>query len=176
MRTLSVMALIRRLATFAALAASIGCSGENRPEPDARAEDGRSRQVADASSSRASDAPLCDRIDDDAALTPSGAEPLQHPGVEAANSESRCMVLFGVDMPIGALRSFYRTTLGDLGYEITSYRDGDGIVTGNLSRTFLRATKPGRQVNLQIDEFDPAETTLARHAANVKLQIDAMRD
>lgn len=86
------------------------------------------------------------------------------------------MVLFGVDMPIGALRSFYRSTLEDLGYDVTSYRDGEGIVTGNLSRTFLRATKPGRQVNLQIDEFDPAETTLSQHSANVKLQIDAMRD
>lgn len=29
------------------------------------------------------------------------------------------------------------------------------------------------EVNLQIDEFDPSETTLARHTANVKLQIDA---
>lgn len=162
--------------TLGLLVVATACGGEGDSRSEASPNGSMRDATAEAPSAGAPDTPLCDRIDDDAALTPSGADPLQHPGVEAANSESRCMVLFGVDMPIGALRSFYRSTLGDLGYEITSYRDGDGIVTGNLSRTFLRATRPGRQVNVQIDEFDPAETTLARHTANVKLQIDAMRD
>lgn len=152
------------------------CGGDTPPRSSDHSESAPQRGDPAATAGRGSTTLLCSRIEDDEALTPGGAEALENPGIQAANSERRCMRGFGVDMPIGELRGFYRSTLADLGYELTTYREGDGIMQGNLSRTFLRASKPGRQVNLQIDEFDPDETTLARHTANVKLQIDAARD
>ncbi|MDX1577031.1 MAG: hypothetical protein R3266_01040 [Gemmatimonadota bacterium] len=132
--------------------------------------------AAEASRAGTPDTALCERIEDDEALTPADAAPLAIPGIQEANSTHRCLTAFGVNMEIGELRGFYRTTLDELGYEITNYQEGDGIARGNLSRTLLRATRPDMQVNLQIDEFDPTETTLARHTANVKLQVDAARD
>lgn len=117
---------------------------------------------------------LCDRIEDDEALTPNGAERLEVPGLAEANSERRCIFAFGVDMAIDDVRRFYRSTLPGRGYEMVRDEEMEGIVTGNLSRTFIRATKTDLQTNVQIDEFDP-EAGLSEHRVNVKLQFDAMR-
>lgn len=158
-----------------AVAAACGGDGAERATAD-EADPGSARSAAPAPGRPQSlqEGLLCNRIDDDGALTPTGAEPLQHPGVDAANSESRCMVLVGVNMPIGELRSFFRSALVDLGYEVTDEREGEGIVQGNLSRTFVRASKEARAARVQIDEYDPSHTTLSRHTAVAKIQIDAM--
>lgn len=155
------------------LVVATACGGEGDARSEASPDGSVRGSAAEAPSAGAPDTPLCERIEDDEALTPSIAEPLAIPGIREANSTRRCLTAFGVDMAIGELRGFYRSTLEELGYEVTSYREDDGIAQGNLSRTLLRAMKPGLQVNLQIDEFDPSATTLARHTANVKLQIDA---
>jgi hypothetical protein len=115
---------------------------------------------------------LCDRIDDDEALTPPGAEPLDMPDITGLSGERRCMVVFGVDMPHDELRQFHRSALGDLGYEIGDWVEGEGIVSGNLGRTFVRATKPGLHANLTIDEFDPEETPLSDHRIQARMQFD----
>lgn len=49
------------------------------------------------------------------------------------------------------------------------------IARGNLSRTMIRATRPGLQVNITVDELDPAQTSMAEYEAHVRLQIVAMR-
>lgn len=123
-----------------------------------------------------SDELLCDVIQDDEALTPAAAEPIEIPGVREANNERRCMRAFGVDMAIEEVRAFYRSTLADRGFEIDHFIEGDGIARGNLSRTLIRATRPGLQVNMTVDEFDPAETPIAEYGVQAKLQINSMGD
>lgn len=167
--------------------ATAACGGEadGRSEPDAGPDDpsptvstaptegaGTSSSVAEARS----DEPLCDVIEDDEALTPAGSEAIEVLGVGEANNERRCMLTFGVDMPIEEVRSFYRSTLADRGFEIDHFIEGDGIARGNLSRTMIRATRPGLQVSLTVDEFDPAETPIAQYSIQAKLQFDASGD
>lgn len=147
---------------------------ETRATAEERAAEG-APAAPSAASDRDDGGLLCDRIDDDEALTPAGAEPLDIPGLREANNERRCIFAFGVDMEIAEVRDFYRSALRDLEYEIVRYDEAEGIARGNLSRTFLRATKPGLQVNLQADEFDPEESGLSEHRVNVKLQFDVMR-
>lgn len=161
------------------IAVAVGCGGDGARRTTAEQPDvGSARSVGAASlnAETARDGRLCDRIEDDEVLIPGGAEALQNPGVEAANTERRCMRAFGVDMPIGELRGLYRSTLADLGYEVTDYTEGKGIMRGNLSRTSIRASRSGLRAVVQIDEFDPAETPMASHTANVELQIDATGD
>lgn len=83
----------------------------------------------------------------------------------------RCVFVLAADTPIGEVRGFYRSTLADRGYKIADWMNGQGIVEGNLARTFVRAMKPG-QLNLTIDEFDPEATRLSDHKIHVKLQLD----
>lgn len=117
---------------------------------------------------------LCDRIGDDEALTPPDALPVDMPDLASLNGERRCMVVFGVDMPHDDLREFHRSALGDLGYEIADWVESEGIVQGNLARTFVRATKPGLHANLTIDEFDPDETPLSDHRIQARMQFDVV--
>lgn len=73
-------------------------------------------------------------------------------------------------MPIEEAHGFYRSTLSDVGYEIARFDEGDGIARGNLSRTSIRAMKPGLQVSLQLDEFDLAQTPIADFRVQGKVQ------
>lgn len=150
-------------------------AGPDDPSPAAAAP---AEEVGPTSSSVAEarpDEPLCDVIDDDEALTPAGAEPIDIPGVGEANNERRCLLDFGVDMPIEEVRGFYRSTLADRGFEMDHFIERDGIARGNLSRTMIRATQPGLQVNVTVDEFDPSQTPIAEYRVQGKVQIDAMR-
>lgn len=152
-----------------ALAACGGSAeaGKSQEKPGAVERDG---PAATAGGDR--EALLCDAIDDDDALTPDGAVTLDIPGISEANYEQRCLLVFGVDTPID-IRRFYRTRLSERGYEIVRDDETDGMMSGNLSRTFLRASKPGLYANLTIDEFDPASTA-SEHRVTVRLQLDAM--
>lgn len=162
---------MRSIATLALLALITACGDESRS--GSTSEDMRADGSPAASSSpSAGDGLLCDRIDDDEALTPPGAEPLDMPDITGLSGERRCMVVFGVDMPHDDLRQFHRSALGDLGYEIADWVEGEGIVSGNLGRTFIRATKPGLHANLTIDEFDPDETPLSDHRIQARMQFD----
>lgn len=159
---------------FIAVAVAVACGGEakNQANVDERsAEAGRAASSSGALSD--DEGPLCDRIEDDEALTPDGAETLAIPGVQEANYGGRCMLAFGVDMPLDDIRRFYRETLPARGFEIVRDDEMAGMMSGNLSRTFMRATKPGLQANLTIDEFEP-ESSLSEHRLTVKLQLDAM--
>lgn len=176
---------MRRPTMLLVLAVAAACGGDTDARATAERTDARATaertaaEDAAAASSPAADRedeePLCDRTDDDEALTPAVAEPLEIPGVREANTQRRCMLSFGVDMAIADVRRFYRTTLPERGYEIVRDAEEEGIVTGNLSRTSLRATKPGRQASVQIDEFDPEPSALSEHRVNVRLQLDAVR-
>jgi hypothetical protein len=115
---------------------------------------------------------LCDRIDDDEALTPPGTEPLDLPDLASLNGERRCLFVIAADTSIEEVREFYRSALSDRGYEIADWVDAEGIVKGNLARSFVRATKPDLHVNLTIDEFDSQATPLSEHRIQVKLQFD----
>lgn len=115
---------------------------------------------------------LCDRIDDDEALTPRGARELDMPEITSSNGERRCMVVFGVDAPHEEVREFYRSILSDRGYEIADWVEGEGITRGNLGRTFIRATKPGTSLNVTIDEFDREATRLSDYRIQGKMQFD----
>lgn len=163
-------------AVLVALIFGVACGGEgNAPgatRDSAGGETADTRDAADADEGE--EGSLCGRISDDEALTPEGAELLESPGLQEANNQGRCIFAFGLDMAIEEVRGFYRETLGDLGYEIVHYDESDGIARGNLSRTFLRASKPGMQLNLQADEFDPEESGISEHTVNVKLQFDRM--
>lgn len=115
---------------------------------------------------------LCDRIDDDEALTPPGARELDMPEITSSSGERRCMVVFGVDASHEEVRQFYRSALADRGYEIADWTEGEGIVEGNLGRTFIRATKPGTSLNVTIDEFDREATRLSDYRIHGKMQFD----
>lgn len=184
MRTTRHLGIVTALILSVA-AAACGGEADARSDRDAAPEDGpaaASAAPAERSDPRLpsgevrSDELLCDVIEDDEALTPAGAEPIEIPGVREANYERRCMLAFGVDMAIEEVRAFYRSTLADRGFEIDHFIEGDGIARGNLSRTIIRATRPGLQVNMTVDEFDPAETPIAEYGVQAKLQIDAMGD
>lgn len=167
---------MRRPTMLLVLGVAAACGGDtdaHAPAERTAAEDAAA--VSSPASHREDGEPLCDRTDDDEALTPDGAEPLEIPGVREANTERRCMRAFGVNMAIADVRRFYRTTLPERGYEIVRDAEEEGIVSGNLSRTSLRATKPGLQVSLQVDEFDPEASALSEHRVNVRLQLDAVR-
>jgi hypothetical protein len=162
---------LRSIATLALLALITACGDESRS--GSTSEDMRADGSPAASSSPpAGDGLLCDRIDDDEALTPPGAVPLDMPDITGLSGERRCMVVFGVDMPHEDVRQYHRSALEDLGYEIADWVEGEGIVQGNLGRTFVRATKPGLHANLTIDEFDPDETPLSDHRIQARMQFD----
>lgn len=153
--------MTRRPVCLALLVCLTACSSEGQ---EAGATTGAERGVRP-------DGLLCDRIDDEA-LTPPGAEPLDMPDLAGLSSEQRCVFVVAADMPVQEVRAFYRSALADRGYEVADWTDGEGIVQGNLARTFIRATKPGLQVHLTIDEFDPAATPLSDHRIHVKFQFD----
>jgi hypothetical protein len=168
------------------IAAASACSDEAdaRSDMDGASEDPRAaasaapaeRSEPSSSSGEArSDELLCDVIEDDEALMPPGGQTIDVPGVGTANSERRCIFALGVDTPIEEARGFYRSRLADLGYQIDRFDEGDGIARGNLSRTSIRAMKPGLQVSLQLDEFDPSQTPIADYRVQGRVQIDAMR-
>lgn len=150
-------------------------AGPDDPSPAAAAPAEEAGPTSSPVAEERPDAPLCDVIDDDEALTPAGAEPIEIPGVGEANNERRCILAFGVDMPIEEVRDFYRSTLADRGFEMDHFTERDGIARGNLSRTMIRATQPGLQVNVTVDEFDPSQTPIAEYRVQGKVQIDAMR-
>lgn len=170
------MRRVRAVVILSLSVATAACGGEadGRSEPDA-GPDEPSPTVSASPTEARSDEPLCAVIEDDEALTPAGAEPIEIPGVGEANNERRCLLDFGVDMPIEEVRSFYRSTLADRGFEMDHFIERDGIARGNLSRTMIRATQPGLQVNVTVDEFDPSQTPLAEYRVQGKVQIDAMR-
>lgn len=172
------MRRVRAVMILSLSVATAVCGGE--AEADGRSEldagpDDPSPTVSAAPAEARSDEPLCDVIEDDEALTPAGAEPIDIPGVGEANNERRCLLDFGVDMPIEQVRDFYRSTLADRGFEMDHFIERDGIARGNLSRTMIRATRPGLQVNVTVDEFDPSQTPIAEYRVQGKVQIDAMR-
>lgn len=180
------MTCTRSLTMLLLIAAVSACGGDTdaRPSPEAPSDD-RSPAASAAPAERSeplsssgevrSDELLCDVIEDDEALMPAGGQTIDVPGVGTANSERRCIFALGVDMAIQEARSFYRSTLSDLGYEIDRFDERDGIARGNLSRTSIRAMKPGLQVSLQLDEFDPSQTPIADYRVQGRVQIDAMR-
>lgn len=147
---------------------------EDRPADASAAPAERSEPPSSSGETR-SDELLCDVIADDEALIPARGQTIDVPGVGSANSERRCIFAFGVDLAIAEARGFYRSTLSDLGSELIRFDEGDGIARGNLSRTSLRAMKPGLQISLQLDEFDPAQTPIADFRVQGRVQIDAMR-
>lgn len=180
------MTCTRSLTMILLIAAASACGGDTdaRPSTEAPSDDRspaasatqaeRSEPLSSSGEAR-SDELLCDVIEDDEALMPAGGRTIDVPGVGTANSERRCIFALGVDTPIEELRGFYRSTLSDLGYEITRFDESDGIARGNLSRTSIRATKPGLQVSLQLDQFDPSQTPIADYRVQGRVQIDAMR-
>ena len=156
------------------LVLSTAC-GDERRSRSAAVVPGEDGSQAGSPSSRESDAELlCDRIEDDEALIPPAGVTVDMPDLASLNGERRCVLVFGVDMPHEDVRQFARSALADLGYEIADWVEGEGIVQGNLGRTFVRATKPGLHANLTIDEFDPEETALSEHRIQVKMQFDAV--
>lgn len=154
------------------LVAAAACGDE--PRDGSTAGDVRSRGTSAASSFRdAGEAGvLCDRIDDDEALTPPGAERLEMPDLASLNGERRCVFLLAADMSIEETREFYRTGLSDRGYSIADWTDGEGIVAGNQARTFIRATKSDLHVHFTIDAFDPEASPISDHEIQVKAQFD----
>lgn len=155
------------------MVAAAACGGDtDLRSGEAVASDDPSSAATTPSAER-TDELLCDVIDEDEALTPAGAEPIDMVGVEEANSERRCMLAFGVDMTTEEIRSFYRSTLADRGFEIDQFIEGDGIARGNVSRTLIRATKPGLRVSMTVDGFNPDETSMAEYEIQAKLQFDA---
>lgn len=170
------MRRVRAVMILSLSVAAAVCGGEanGHSELDAGPDD-LSPTVSGAPTEARSDEPLCAVIEDDEALTPAGAEPIEIPGVGEANNERRCILAFGVEMPIEEVRDFYRSTLADRGFEMDHFIVRDGIARGNLSRTMIRATQPGLQVNVTVDEFDPSQTPIAEYPVQGKVQIDAMR-
>lgn len=163
----------RLMPMLIAVAVAVACGSEAEKQATVDEESSEAARAASASGdARDDEALLCDRIADDEALTPDGAETLAIPGVQEANYEGRCMLAFGVDAPIDEVRRFYRETLPERGFEVVRDDEMEGMMSGNLSRTFMRATKPGLQANLTIDEFEP-ESSLSEHRVTVKLQLDA---
>lgn len=166
----------RPVIALVVLVVATACSGdrEARSNENTRAE-AHPEAASAPSVEPGSDELLCDVMEEDEALTPDGSEPLEIPGVGEANSERRCMLAFGVDMPIEDVRSFYRASLERRGFEIDEFVEGEGIARGNLSRTLVRASKPGLQVSMTLDEFDPDETPIAQYEIQGKLQFDVVR-
>jgi hypothetical protein len=161
---------VRRTAIWLLVTAACGGEGDSNSTGDMRP--GSTSPPAASRSERAGGGLLCDRIDDDEALTPPGAEPLDMPDLAGLSSGRRCVFVVAADMPIQEVREFYRSALADRGYEVADWTDGEGIARGNLARTFIRATKPGLHVHLTIDEFDPEATPLSDHRIHVKFQFD----
>lgn len=154
------------------LVAGCGEEGDTASTSESLPEVGLSATSRPAGGATSGTGVLCDRIDDDEALTPPGAPELDIPEITSSSGERRCMIVFGVDSPHEEVRQFYRTELADRGYEIADWTEGEGIVEGNLGRTFIRATKPGTSLNVTIDEFDPESTPLSDYRIQGKMQFD----